>query len=165
MVTLQQIDRRPKAVLVLVGFLAATFAVAGVSSIFTVAQIPGWYATLVKPSFNPPNQIFGPVWTVLYALMAIAAWRIWKLPSLKLRASGLWIFWVQLALNFGWSFLFFGAHRIGFAAIEIVLLWCLIFAAMVVFFRLDRLAGVFFGLYLAWVSFASVLNLSIWLKN
>jgi benzodiazapine receptor len=156
---------RPHGVLVLAGFLAATFAVAGVSSVFTVAQIPTWYATLVKPSFNPPNRIFGPVWTVLYALMAVAAWRIWKLPSSTLRMRGLRLFWVQLVLNFAWSFLFFGAHRIGLAGIEIILLWAAILAATIVFFRLDRLAGAFFSLYLAWVSFASVLNLSIWLKN
>jgi tryptophan-rich sensory protein len=165
MLASQRITKVPRAILVLAGFLAATFAVAGVSSVFTIKQIPAWYATLVKPSFNPPNQIFGPVWTLLYTLMAIAAWRVWRLPSSRLRTRGLWLFWVQLGLNFAWSFLFFGEHRIGLAAVEIVLLWGTILATMIYFFRLDRLAGVFFALYLAWVSFAAVLNLSIWLKN
>jgi tryptophan-rich sensory protein len=156
---------RPRAILVLFGFLVATFAVAGVSSVFTISQITGWYATLAKPSFNPPNQVFGPVWTVLYTGMAVAAWRVWRLPESPLRTRGLRWFWVQLALNFGWSFLFFSAHRIGLAGIEVVLLWGAILATLLAFWRVDRPAGAIFGVYLAWVSFATALNFAIWAKN
>lgn len=156
---------RKRSLLVLGGFLVATFAVAGVSSAFTISQIPIWYATLAKPSFNPPNQIFGPVWTLLYTLMAVAAWRIWCLPGSAVRTRGLQLFWLQLALNLGWSLLFFDAHQIGLAAIEIVLLWAAILATSLLYLRLDRLAGLFFSIYLAWVTFAGLLNVSIFLKN
>ena len=155
----------PHAKAALLGFFAATFAVAGVSSVFTIRQIPGWYATLAKPSFNPPNQVFGPVWTVLDAGMAVAAWRVWRLPGSTLRSRGLQLFWLQLALNFAWSFLFFSAHRIGLAAIEIVVFWVAILATTVAFWRLDRVAGLIFGIYLAWVSFATALNLGIFIRN
>jgi tryptophan-rich sensory protein len=156
---------RARSLAALLGFLVAAFAVAGISSIFTIRQIPGWYATLAKPSFNPPNQVFGPVWTVLYTGMAVAAWRVWRLPGGWLRTRGLQLFWLQLALNFAWSFLFFSAHRIGLAAVEIGLLWIAILATTVLFGLQDRIAGAIFAVYLAWVSFASVLNLSIWRKN
>jgi tryptophan-rich sensory protein len=156
---------RSRSVAALLGFLVASFAVAGISSVFTIQQIPGWYATLAKPSFNPPNQVFGPVWTVLYTGMAVAAWRVWRLPQSRLRTRGLQLFWLQLALNFAWSFLFFSAHRIGMASIEIVVLWAAILATTFLFWRQDRIAGAIFAVYLAWVSFASVLNLSIWLRN
>jgi tryptophan-rich sensory protein len=156
---------RPRGILALLGFLAATFAVAGVSSFFTIAQIPGWYATLAKPSFNPPNGVFGPVWTVLYTGMAVAAWRVWRLPSLAIRSQGLRWFWVQLALNFAWSFLFFSAHRIALAGIEIVALWAAILVTLIAFWRLDRWAGAIFAVYLGWVSFATALNFAIWRLN
>jgi len=156
---------RARSLAALLGFLAATFAVAGISSAFTIQQIPNWYATLAKPSFNPPNQVFGPVWTVLYTGMAVAAWLVWRLPAAWMRTRSLQLFWVQLALNFAWSFLFFSAHRIGLAAIEIVVLWAAILATTVLFWRQNRAAGAIFGVYLAWVSFASVLNVSIWWKN
>jgi tryptophan-rich sensory protein len=156
---------RARSLAALLGFLVATFAVAGISSVLTIRQIPGWYATLAKPSFNPPNQVFGPVWTVLYTGMAIAAWRVWRLPGAWLRTRGLQLFWLQLALNFTWSLLFFSAHCIGLAVVEIALLWIAILATMVLFWRRDQAAGVIFAVYLAWVSFASVLNLSIWMKN
>jgi len=146
-------------------FLAATFLVAGVSSLFTVSAIPTWYAALNKPSFNPPNQIFGPVWTVLYALMAIAAWLVWRLPDSKLRRAGLLWFGIQLGLNFIWSFVFFSSHQIGLAVIEIALLWIGILGTMLIFFRLSKVAGWMLVPYLGWVSFASLLNFAIWRMN
>jgi tryptophan-rich sensory protein len=153
------------SILALLGFLCATFAVAGISSRFTIQAIPGWYAALAKPSFNPPNRVFGPVWTLLYTLMAIAAWLVWRLPASTARSRALAAFWVQLALNFAWSFLFFGEHRIAMAFAEIVLLWLAIFATTLLFFRLHRAAGWMFAPYLAWVSFASLLNFSLWRMN
>jgi benzodiazapine receptor len=151
--------------LALACFLTVTFFVAGVSTVFTTPAIPMWYAALAKPSFNPPNQIFGPVWTLLYCLMAVAAWLVWKRPSSELRSRALLLFWVQLALNFAWSLIFFGQHRIGFGLIDIVLLWVAIALTSVKFFSLSRAAGWMFVPYLAWVSFASILNLEIWRLN
>ena len=106
----------------LAGFLAASFLVAAVSSTFTVAAIPHWYAALNKPSFNPPNGIFAPVWTLLYALMAIAAWLVWKASAgsaerAALRTAALRIFWLQLFLNFAWSWIFFREHLLAGALI------------------------------------------------
>jgi benzodiazapine receptor len=156
---------RPHGVIALIGFLAATFLVAGTSTIFTASSIASWYAGLAKPSFNPPNQIFGPVWTLLYTLMAIAAWLVWRRADSPLRSRALLLFWVQLALNFGWSLIFFRGREIGIALIEIVLLWLAILATLFLFFRLSKTAGWMFVPYLAWVSFASVLNFAIWQKN
>jgi len=98
-------------------------------------------------------------------VMAIAAWLVWKRADSELRSRALLLFWVQLALNFGWSFIFFGNHRIGLAAVEILLLWLAIAGTMILFFRLRKIAGWMFVPYLAWVSFASVLNFAIWMRN
>jgi tryptophan-rich sensory protein len=156
---------RPKSVPALVAFLASTYLVAAVSSTFTISSIPTWYAALAKPGFNPPNEVFGPVWTLLYTLMAIAAWLIWRLPDSKLRSAGLLWFGIQLGLNFIWSFVFFRSHQIGLAVVEIALLWVGILGTMRIFFRLSKAAGWMFVPYLAWVSFAGVLNFAIWRLN
>ena len=151
--------------LVLAGFLAATYLVAGISAYFTTAEIPHWYAALAKPAFNPPNWIFGPVWTTLYTLMAIAAWLVSKSPAAPARSTALALFWIQLALNFAWSFIFFSAHQIGFALIEILVLWLTLVLTMIAFFRVSPIASWLFVPYLAWVSFASLLNYSLWRLN
>lgn len=151
--------------LALAGFLGTTYLVAVISSILTVPAIPTWYAALAKPSFNPPNQLFGPVWTLLYTFMAIAAWLVWKRPDSPLRRTGLVWFAIQLGLNFLWSFVFFWAHQIGLAVVEIALLWVAILGTMLIFFRLSKVAGSLFIPYLAWVSFASLLNVAIWRMN
>jgi benzodiazapine receptor len=156
---------RPRGILALLAFLAATYLVAAVSSVFTVGSIPTWYAALAKPGFNPPNQLFGPVWTLLYTLMAIAAWLIWKRPGSPLRRAGLVWFGSQLTVNFFWSFIFFRFHQIGLAFAEILLLWLAILVTMAIFFRLSKTAGWMFAPYLAWVTFASVLNFEIWRLN
>lgn len=151
--------------LALAGFLVVTYAVSGVSALFTASAIPTWYATLVKPSFNPPNEVFGPVWTLLYGLMAIAAWLVWQRPPSQLRSRALLLFWVQLGLNFAWSLLFFGQHLIGLALADIVLLWLAILVTCSLFFRLSKTAGWMLVPYLAWVGFASILNFEIWRLN
>jgi tryptophan-rich sensory protein len=156
---------RARSPLALAGFLAAAYLVAGVSSIFTISEIPAWYAGLAKPSFNPPNQLFGPVWTLLYTLMAIAAWLVWRRPGSGPRKAALWWWAVQLALNFGWSLIFFRQHRIGLALVEIFFLWLAIAITMALFFRLQKTAGWLMVPYLAWVSFAGVLNFAIWRIN
>jgi translocator protein len=151
--------------LALVGFLAATFFVAWVSTFFTISAIPTWYAALSKPSFNPPNSLFGPVWTALYCLMAIAAWLVSKRPPSSLRSRALLLFWAQLALNFLWSLIFFGQHLIAIALLDIAMLWLLIALTCIAFFRLNRAAGWMFVPYIAWVGFASILNFEIWRLN
>lgn len=151
--------------LALAGFRGATFLVAGVSTLFTTPSIPTWYAGLNKPSFNPPNDIFAPVWTTLYILMAIAAWLVWKQPPSAERSRGLQLFWIQLALNFAWSLIFFQLHLIGFALAGILMLWLAILATCLAFFGVSKPAGVLLLPYLAWVSFASLLNFEIWRLN
>lgn len=121
-----------------------------------------WFEALQKPSFNPPNWVFGPAWTLLYALMAIAAWRVYRVAGLCL-AIGLW--GVQLAVNAIWSPLFFGLHRIDLALVDIVILDILVVATIVTFFRHDKLAGWLMVPYLAWISFATILNATIWQLN
>jgi tryptophan-rich sensory protein len=137
-----------------------------VSAFFTTRAIPTWYATLVKPSFNPPNWVFGPVWTTLYALMGVALFLVWRagLSSPGARAA-LALFAVQLALNFAWSWLFFGIHQPGWAFAEIVALWVAIAATIVTFFGISRAAGWLMSPYLAWVSFAAALNFAYWRLN
>ena len=149
----------------LVLFLAACFAVAGVAGWLTRAAVLTWYPTIAKPSWNPPNAAFAPVWTTLYILMAIAGWLVWLQPPGPARSRALLIFFVQLALNFAWSPLFFRFHQIGAAAAEIVLLWCAIGAFILFAWNVSRAAAWLFLPYLAWVSFAAFLNWTIWTLN
>lgn len=146
----------------LIFWLAITFAAAWVGSRF----MPGeWYASLNKPSWNPPNWIFAPVWTVLYLLMATAAWLVWR----RLGFGGAWpalgLFIVQLVLNALWSYLFFGLHRLDLAFYDIMALWMSIFAVMVLFWRVNFAGAVIMLPYLAWVSFAAFLNFALWRLN
>ena len=145
-----------------VGWFVLCFAAAGAGSIF----VPGtWYQTLVKPPWTPPSWLFGPVWTVLYGMMAAAAWLVWKRYGVSGAGVPLAAFVAQLALNVAWSWLFFGLHRPGLAFAEIVLLWLAILATLVLFWNAERLAGVLLVPYLAWVSFAAVLNFALWRMN
>ena len=145
--------------------LVLCFGVAGVSGRWTAGEIPGWYQTLVRPSIAPPNRVFGPVWTVLYALMAIAAWRVELAAPSPLRTWGLVLFLTQLALNFLWSWIFFKLHAIGPAFVEVLALWASIGATTLVFARVSPIAAWLMVPYLAWVSFASVLNGAYWRLN
>jgi benzodiazapine receptor len=124
---------------------------------------PGdWYAGLAKPSFNPPNWVFGPTWTILYVLIAVAGWRVWR------KESGGWtmrLWWVQLALNFLWTPAFFGAHRIGLALAVILLLLSVIVAFIALSWRQHRTSAWLFMPYAAWVGFASLLNAAIFALN
>ena len=141
------------------------YAVAGLGSYFTVGAIDTWYATLTKPEFNPPNWIFGPVWTILYALMAIAAWRVYQKHTNPSSRNALILYGVHLVLNAAWSIVFFGLHAPLPALGIIVVLFLSIFALTILFYRVDKAAGLLFLPYLVWVSFASYLNLSIVLLN
>ncbi len=138
----------------------------GLGSIATVSSIPTWYAQLNKPPWNPPDWLFGPVWTLLYILMGVAAWLVWRSgwQAQNVRLAML-SFAVQLVLNVLWSIIFFGLRSPGPALVEIVVLWLLILATTVQFFRLTSLAGYLMLPYLLWVSFASALNASVWSLN
>jgi tryptophan-rich sensory protein len=151
-----------KSALGLVGWLAVSFAAALIGSRF----MPGeWYASLAKPSWNPPNAVFGPVWTVLYALMAVSAWLVWRRAGFSGAGAALGLFVFQLVLNALWSYLFFGLHRPDIAFFDIVVLWVGILAVTLLFWRVDRIAGALMLPYLAWVGFAAYLNYTLWRMN
>lgn len=146
----------------LAAWLAIVFAAAAMGGIF----LPGdWYAGLQKPVWNPPNWIFGPVWTVLYVLMAIAAWRIWKHGGFLGQRVALSLFLIQLLFNALWSPLFFGLRHPAVAFVDIVLLWLALLGTVIAFWKVLPLAGALLVPYLAWVSFASALNFAIWRLN
>lgn len=138
-----------------------------VSGMVTRASITTWYPTLIKPSFNPPNWIFAPVWTSLYIMMGIAAGLVWNQITTHKEAvtKALQFFTIQLVLNALWSYLFFGLHNLILATIEVVLLWLMIFETYSQFAKISKTAGYLLLPYLAWVSFASVLTASIWWLN
>jgi tryptophan-rich sensory protein len=143
-----------------------TCLLVGVSgSLVTATSVREWYPVLQKPPWTPPGVVFGPVWTVLYLLMGVSAWLIWRSKEGNARRTALLIFAVQLVLNGIWSFLFFGLRSPGWAALEIVLLWCSIFATMLAFARIRRLAAGLLLPYLVWVSYATALNVTIWNLN
>lgn len=146
--------------------LVASLALAYAAAAFGAQFGPGaWYAGLEKPFFNPPNWIFGPVWTFLYTAMAVAAWLVWRRRGERPVRLALVLYAAQLILNALWSWLFFGLHWMGVAFIEIVLLDAVILATLIAFWRAHRGAGALFVPYLAWVSFAAVLNFSLWWLN
>lgn len=149
---------------VLVVALAACFTVAGLGSVATMLGMDGWYASLDKPSWNPPNQVFAPVWTVLYAAQGIAAWRVWRAGGPFAARPLVW-FGVQLVLNLGWSVVFFALRAPEAALVEIVVLLTAIVGTTIGFFRIDRLAGWLMVPYLAWVGFATALNAAIAVAN
>lgn len=132
----------------------------------TTRNIPTWYSTVEKPWFNPPNWLFGPVWTALYIAMAYAIWRILSLPEdTPGRRLAIGLFFAQLFLNASWSFAFFGANSPLLGLFVIVPLLALIAATLVSFWSLDRIAGLLFVPYLAWVGYATLLNGAIWWLN
>lgn len=145
--------------------IAVCFGAAGLGSLLTTPSIEGWYAALLKPSWTPPNWLFGPVWSALYLSMAIAAWLVWRRAGLSGASSALALFAVQLVFNVGWSAIFFWAHRPGLAFAEIALLCLLILATLVAFRPLSRAAAWLMAPYLLWVVFAATLNFSIWRLN
>lgn len=143
----------------LVGLILVTFC-APLAGMFS---LPGaWYAALDKPPWNPPPWIFGPAWTLLYTLMAIAAWRVWKHDGWQ---RPLRLYFFQLLLNAAWTPLFFGAHQLGWALIEIVALWIAILLTLIAFYRVNKAAACLFAPYLAWVTFAAFLNYTLWRLN
>ena len=154
------------------GLVSAAFSVAialaagGVGGFATASSVTTWYVGLNKPAFNPPNFLFAPVWTVLYVLMALAAWRIWRAPrAASGRGPALTLYAVQLALNLAWSLIFFGLRRPDLALAEVALLLAAVIATAALFWRVDRPAGLMLIPYAAWTAFAALLNFEIWRLN
>ena len=147
--------------------VASCLAIGFLSSQVTKDAIITWYPTIIKPSFNPPNSIFAPVWSMLFTFMGIGAGLVWTKIEVnkQIVKKALTFFAVQLALNALWSFLFFGLQNPMLALIEIILLWLMIYETYNQFSKIDKIAGYLFIPYLAWVGFALILNANIWLLN
>lgn len=152
-----------RSALMFIVFLIIAFVPASIGAFFGPGE---WYANILKPSFNPPDWIFAPVWTTLYFLMAVSFWLVWKAaPNDTEFAFPRNLFFIQLILNAIWSPLFFGLQNPGLALIDLVFLWCFIIAMIYSFSRLSKLAAFLQAPYLLWVSFAGLLNFTIWQIN
>ena len=138
--------------------ILSTLLIGGISGFATASSINGWYVTINKPSFNPPNYLFGPVWTTLYILMGISLYMILQSDSNELRKKAVTIFSIQLFLNFCWSFIFFNFQSLGLAFAEIILMWISILTMIIIFYKINKTAALLQIPYLLWVSFAIVLN-------
>jgi benzodiazapine receptor len=149
----------------LIVFLAIAYGVAAAGGAATASSVGTWYAGLAKPVFNPPNWVFGPVWTALYTAMAVAAWRVWRRRSRPGAPTALAWYGVQLALNLAWSVIFFGLRQPGAAMVEVLVLLGAIVGAMASFRRVDGAAALILAPYAVWVGFAAVLNIAIWRLN
>jgi tryptophan-rich sensory protein len=151
-----------RSALALAAWLALVFTAAAMGGFF----LPGdWYAGLQKPAWNPPNWIFGPVWTALYMIMAVAAWLVWKRGGFAGQRVALSLFLIQLLFNALWSPLFFGLRHPALAFVDILLLWLALLGTVITFWKALPLAGALLVPYLAWVTFASALNFALWRLN
>lgn len=155
-------SRRWQPALALAGWWLLCFGAAAVGSLTPPGE---WYAQLRKPAWNPPNWIFGPVWSALYTMMAVAAWLVWRRGGFAAQRKALGWFLVQLVLNAAWSPLFFGLRNPALAFVEILLLWSAILVTMLACWKVHRGAGALLAPYLAWVSFAAFLNFTLWRLN
>ncbi|MEO7265765.1 MAG: TspO/MBR family protein [Ferruginibacter sp.] len=146
--------------------IAIPILVGAVAGYFTSSSVTGWFITLNKPSFNPPNWLFGPVWTALYILMGIAFYLVWRSePVNATKKQAIILYIIQLTLNFCWSFIFFYKEAPGIAFAEILLLWIFILLTIIYFLKISKIAGWLMVPYLCWVTFAAILNYSIWQLN
>lgn len=146
--------------------IAIPVAVGAISGFFTATGVESWYQTINKPSWNPPSWIFGPVWTTLYVMMGIALFLVWKSDSSDiLKKTAIALFAIQLILNFFWSFIFFNQHQIGWALVEIIAMWIFILLTIFAFGNVSKLAAWLLVPYISWVSFATILNYTIWKLN
>ena len=159
-------DMKIKDIGKLIICIVACLGAGVIGSVFTRSAIPTWYATLEKPAFTPPNWLFAPVWTLLYILMGIAAFLVWRkgLENRQVRIA-LIVFLIQLVLNALWSVVFFGLESPLYGLVVISILWVAILVTIIKFFKISRVASVLMWPYLLWVTFAAVLNSSIWLLN
>jgi len=155
---------KPTQAIGLLVWLAISFAASGIGAMASIRAAP-FYGQLIQPSWAPPSSVFGPVWTILYALMGIAAWLVWRADCLRATRAALSLFLLQLAVNALWTWLFFAWSQGALAFADIVLLWLLVVATAVSFWRIRPVAGALLIPYLLWVSFAAALNFSIWQLN
>lgn len=154
-----------RSILALAGFLLLSLAAGAIGGRATYPAIPGWYQSLEKPSWTPPEWLFGPAWTTLYIFMGVAAWLVWRHGGWRSQKRPLTLFVVQVVLNALWSLLFFGMRNPALGLVEIVVLWIAILATLLAFWKVSRLAGGLMVPYLAWVTFATALNFAIWRLN
>lgn len=157
-------NSKQKDILGLIGWLVVCFAASAAGAVASI-NAQSFYGQLAQPAWAPPAWLFGPVWTVLYAMMAIAAWMIWRSGGFATHRIALSLFVVQLALNALWTWIFFNWQQGALAFAEILLLWVLILVTLLSFWRIQPLAGALLIPYLAWVGFASVLNFTLWQLN
>ncbi len=137
-----------------------------VGGFFTASSVAVWYAGLIKPSFSPPNWVFGPVWIILYFLMGVSAYFIWqKIEQNKVAISALWLFWIHLFFNASWSIVFFGMQNPGLAFVNLIIIWIMIVVLMIKFWKINRCSTYLLIPYFLWVSFAGILNYFIWFLN
>jgi benzodiazapine receptor len=158
------VDSRQRQLLGLAGWLATSFAAAAIGAVASL-HAKSFYGQLAQPAWAPPATLFGPVWTVLYAMMGVAAWLVWRSGGFRGNQLALTVFLAQLVLNARWSWLFFVWHQGALALIDILVLWLLIAPSVILFWRVRAVAGVLLIPYLAWVSFAVALNYSVWQLN
>lgn len=156
---------RARALLGLAAFIALCFGVSALGGWVTAGSVGSWYPTLNKPAFNPRDWVFAPVWTLLYLTIAIAGWRVWRSRGFAGARGAMSAYALQLALNLGWSLLFFGGRMIGAALAEIVLLLAALVLNVVLFWRIERAAALLLVPCAAWVAFAAVLNGALWRLN
>ena len=149
----------------LVASLLLPLGLGAIAGMFTAKAVPEWYASLNRPSFSPPNWLFGPVWTALYILMGISFFLIWKTDAGKDRNLAILVFLMQLLLNFGWSFIFFYFKMIGAALLEIIVLWISIIILLILFYRVRPLTAWMNIPYAIWVTFAAILNAAYYFLN
>jgi len=149
----------------LIAFLVICYLRFKVGSLVTATSVGTWYQALHKAPFNPPDRVFSPVWVILYFLMAIAGWRVWRIGDSRAERIALGVFAVQLALNMLWSVLFFGYQRIDLALAEMLVLLATVIVATLLFWRIDRTAGVLLAPYALWLVFATILTVYIWRLN
>jgi len=147
------------------GLTASLLIIAAVAAFGSQFAPDLWYAGIVKPSWTPPGWIFGPVWTLLYILMAVAAWLVWREREDRASLPALVFYAAQMFVNALWSWIFFGLHRIGWALLDLSALWVLILITCLFFWRIRRAAAILMLPYLAWVSFAGILNFALWRLN
>lgn len=154
-----------KNFLYLLACIVFTVSIGAIGGIATASGVNDWYLTIVKPGFNPPNYIFGQVWSLLYLLMGISFYLILQAPKSSLKNQAIYIFLFQLGLNFLWSFIFFKFQLVGLALVEILLIWFTILGMILIFKKVNKTAAYIQIPYLLWVGFASILNGSIWYLN
>ncbi|MBK8139577.1 MAG: tryptophan-rich sensory protein [Chitinophagaceae bacterium] len=146
--------------------IAIPLIVGGTSGFFTATGVESWYQTIARPTWNPPGWLFGPVWTTLYVMMGISLFLVWKEDtSVELKKIAIALFTVQLVLNFFWSFIFFNQHQIGWALVEIAAMWVFILLTIFAFAQVNKAAAWLLVPYISWVSFATILNFTIWQLN